>query len=97
MRTREVENLLQVFSRIENPDEIYMLLEDLFTIREIKETSSRLEVAKMLADGMSYAAIEKKTGVSATTIARVSKCLSHGTGGYSLALEILNGHTGGKV
>ena len=34
--------------------------------------------------------IEKATGASATTIARVSKCLSYGAGGYTMALNILD-------
>ena len=43
----------------------------------------------MLADGKSYAAIEKATGASATTIARVSKCLAYGSGGYKKAISLL--------
>lgn len=66
------------------------LLQDLFTTREIRDLASRLQVAKLLDSGMSYSEIEKKTNVSATTIARVSKCLSQGSGGYRKALEILS-------
>ena len=57
--------------------------------RILTETSQRLAVARLLDAGMSYAAIEKETGASATTIARVSKCLTYGTGGYRQALDIL--------
>ena len=69
--------------------QIFALLEDLFTIREIRESSQRLAVARLLADGQSYAKIEQATGASATTIARVSKCLSYGSGGYRAALDAL--------
>ena len=62
---------------------------DLFTIREIRESSQRLAVARMLDDGRSYAQIEQATGASATTIARVSKCLSYGSGGYRAAIDVL--------
>ena len=89
LRTREVEDLLLVLSELDDCDELYRLLEDLFTIREIKESSQRLAVAQLLAAGKSYRAIEQATGASATTIARVSKCLSHGSGGYARALEVL--------
>ena len=87
--TQEVDDLLRVLSAMDDPDEVFTLLEDLFTIREIRETSQRLAVARLLDAGMSYAAIEKETGASATTIARVSKCLTYGTGGYRQALDIL--------
>ena len=89
LRPPEVDALLRVLSALDDEDEIFALLEDLFTIREIKETSQRLSVAKYLAEGKSYSAIEEITGASATTIARVSKCLSYGAGGYKVALEIL--------
>lgn len=90
IRTQEVDDLLDVLAVMDDPDQIFALLEDLFTIREIRETSQRLAVARMLADGKSYAVIEKETGASATTIARVSKCLTYGTGGYKFALDVLN-------
>ncbi|MCI8425110.1 MAG: TrpR YerC/YecD [Adlercreutzia sp.] len=89
IRTPDVDDLLRVLATMDNPDEIFALLEDLFTVREIRETSQRLGVARLLAAGKSYAAIEAETGASATTIARVSKCLSYGTGGYKAALDIL--------
>lgn len=91
IRTAEVEDLLQVLAATDSPDAIFALLEDLFTVREIRETSQRLAVARLLAGGKSYAAIEAETGASATTIARVSKCLSYGSGGYGQALAILDG------
>lgn len=97
LRTREVNDLLLVLAEMTDSDELYQFLEDLFTIREIKETSQRLEVARLLSEGKSYTAIEQITGASATTIARVSKCLSYGTGGYVKALEILKkGKKGAK-
>lgn len=89
LRTREVEDLLNVLAGLNEPDDVFALLEDLFTIREIKDTSQRLEVARLLREGESYASIENTTGASATTIARVSKALNYGTGGYQLALEVL--------
>lgn len=89
LRTREVDDLLHVLASLDDADTVFALLEDLFTIREIKETSQRLAVARLLDAGKSYAAIAEATGASATTIARVSKCLSYGSGGYAAALEAL--------
>lgn len=90
LRTKEVEDLLRVFAGLASPDDVFALLEDLFTVREIKDTSQRLDVARMLRDGSSYAVIEKATGASATTIARVSKALNYGAGGYALAFDVLD-------
>ena len=90
IRTADVDDLLKVLAMMDDPDAIFSLLEDLFTVREIRATSQRLVVARLLAAGKSYAAIETETGASATTIARVSKCLSYGAGGYGKALAILD-------
>lgn len=90
LRTDEVQALLTVLANITDEDILFSLMEDLCTIREIKETSQRLAVARQLDKGLSYAAIEQNTGASATTIARVAKCLGYGTGGYRVALSILN-------
>lgn len=90
IRTAEVDDLLKVLAAMDDPDAIFALLEDLFTVREIREIAQRLGVARLLAAGKSYAAIEAETGASATTIARVSKCLSYGAGGYEKALAILD-------
>ena len=89
IRTAEVEDLLVVLASLDDEDTVFALLEDLFTIREIKETSQRLAVARQLDAGRPYTAIEQATGASATTIARVSKCLSYGSGGYRAALDAL--------
>jgi len=62
-------------------------LEDLATINEIKELSQRLEVARMLDDGLTYDEIAEKTGASSATISRVKKCLNYGADGYKTILK----------
>ena len=89
LRTPDVESLLCVLAELDDEDTLFALMEDLFTIREIRESSQRLAVARMLDQGKSYAQIESATGASATTIARVSKCLGYGSGGYRAALDVL--------
>jgi TrpR-related protein YerC/YecD len=79
--------LYWAFAQSEDPAEVEALMEDLCTIREIHEMAQRLTVAFMLNAGESYAAIQERTGASATTIARVSKCLNYGTGGYRAVID----------
>lgn len=90
LRTREVEDLLEVFAGLTRPDDVFALLEDLFTVREIKDTSQRLDVARMLRKGKLIRCYRKGNRASATTIARVSKALNYGAGGYGLAFEVLD-------
>lgn len=46
-----MEDLLEVFAGLTRPDDVFALLEDLFTVREIKDTSQRLDVAAYAAKG----------------------------------------------
>ena len=74
--------LFKTFAAQQSAEQVAMLMDDLCTIREINEMATRLAVAQMLAEGASYLQVSEETGSSATTIARVSKCLNHGSGGY---------------
>lgn len=94
LRTAEVETLLRALLALETPDEVYAFLQDVCTIREIKDIAQRLAVARMLAGGEHYAAIQETTGASSTTISRVSRCLNYGSGGYREVLGRL-GDQGG--
>lgn len=87
IRTDAVEELLEVFARTSSADEVYSLLQDLCTVREIADMSQRLQVARLLAQGTSYIEIQEVTGASATTISRVSKCLNYGSGGYRSVID----------
>lgn len=82
----ELQRLYRAFSQTRSPEQVKALMEDLCTIREINEMAQRLTVAALLDEGESYTTIGEKTGASATTIARVSKCLNYGTGGYGTAI-----------
>jgi TrpR-related protein YerC/YecD len=86
VRTSDVEELLRAFSLLNDSDEAYALLLDLCTIREIQDMAQRLEVARRLAAGEHYSAIQELTGASATTISRVSKSLNYGADGYARIL-----------
>jgi len=85
----EFDDILTVLSRIDWKDRLFEFLLDLMTEKEILEFSRRFEVAKMIDLGMSYSRIEKKTWMSSTTIARVSKALNSENMGYRNALNIV--------
>ena len=86
VRTPEVDELLRALLLLDTSDEAYALLLDLCTIREIQDMAQRLQVARMLAAGEHYSAIQESTGASATTISRVSKSLNYGADGYARVL-----------
>lgn len=81
------DRLIDTIVNLKDSDEAYMFLEDLCTVKEIKEMAQRLQVASLLKQNKSYQEISASTGVSAATISRVSRCLNYGTGGYDVVLE----------
>ena len=89
---KNTENLYEAILSLEKKSEAKKFFRDLLTEQEILEFSKRWQVAQMLADKVSYSIIEKKTGLSSTTVARISKWLKSGKGGYKLALKKLNSH-----
>lgn len=90
MKTPQTERLVRALLCLEDGGECYQLLEDLCTVREIRDLAQRLEVAQLLKKGVTYSEIVEKTGVSTATIGRVNRSLLYGAGGYPLVLERLS-------
>jgi TrpR-related protein YerC/YecD len=80
-------DLFSAILALKNAKELKMFLRDLLTEQEIIEFGSRWQAAKMLNNKVPYPVIAQKTGLSSRTIARVSKWLNQGTGGYKLVLK----------
>ncbi len=82
--------LVRAFLALKTPAETRAFLRDLMTEGEIADFAKRLETAEMLSAGVPYPAINKATGFSTTTIARVSDWLQNGKGGYATILARLH-------
>ena len=81
------DRLSKAFSMLNSPEEVCAFLDDVATISEVKAMAQRLEVARLLNEGMKYPEIAAATGASTATISRVKKCLEYGAGGYTLVLH----------
>lgn len=84
---KEAKLFFKAFLAIKNETECRNFLRDLLTEAELKEFINRWKVAQMLNEKISYEEISKETGMSSTTIARISKWLTNGMGGYKLILS----------
>ena len=60
------------------------------TEKEIKEFANRFKAAEMLIEQTPYFEIVKQTGLSSTTVARVSKWLNGKEGGYRTVIAKLH-------
>ncbi len=90
--SKENKQLIKAILCLKTADEVENFLRDLLTESEINEFAKRLKTAAMLYEGISYSKIEKETGFSSTTVARVSKWLNNGKGGYISLLKKLGHH-----
>lgn len=94
LNSEDAKDFYQTLLHLETEEECKNFLRDLLTEREIKEFVNRWKVVRLLDKKMPYEEITEKTGMSSTTIARISKWLHDGMGGYQLMLERLRKNRG---
>ncbi len=75
--------LYELFVKIDNVEDCKAFLEDLCTYKEVDQMAQRAYAAKLLLSGETYSEIIAKTDISSATLSRVSRALTHGSGGYS--------------
>jgi len=73
--------------KIRNKQEAVNYFKDLFSNKELETLILRLRIAKMLYEGTSYVEIERETGASSATIAKISEAIKYGHEGLSTILE----------
>ena len=83
----DVEHFFKALLKLRNTSECKRFLRDILSVSEIKTFAMRWKVANMLNEGSTYQEIEKKTGMSSTTIARINRWLEYGEGGYKLLIK----------
>lgn len=86
----DTDSLFGAVLKLENTDEARRFFRDLLTEKEMIEFGQRWKVARLLAENKKYTEIEKETGMSSKTIARIQKWLTKGMGGYRLMIKKLN-------
>lgn len=90
--TKETKELLRAILSLKNSDEAERFFLDLLTPEEIREFGRRWQAARMIADGISYRNVAKRTGLSTATVTRVARWLNKGMGGYRLILDRVSKH-----
>lgn len=87
VQVSDINSFYQALLELRSRAECRRFLRDLLTEEEINEFAARWKIARMLDRKTQYEIIQKETGMSSTTIARVSKWLNKGKGGYKLVLK----------
>ncbi len=90
LNKKDLEMLYDTIVSLDTVQQCEDFLRDLLTKTEINEAAMRWKVARLLNKGTTYIEIEKITGLSSTTIARVHKWLKKGKGGYAEMLRTIS-------
>ncbi|WP_133127060.1 YerC/YecD family TrpR-related protein [Legionella nagasakiensis] len=86
-KQESLQHLMHAISLLKSTEEATAFFTDLCTPAELEAMADRWQVVPLLRKGMPYRTIHDETGVSVTTITRVARCLSLGSGGYNLIYE----------
>lgn len=83
----KLQEFASIILKLRTKEEISSFFKDLLSNSELEELLKRWEIAKMLGDKKSYAEIERLTGASSATIAKVKDSLKYGFGGINTAID----------
>ena len=87
---REAEDkLFEAIKTLQGFEEYRSFFQDILTPAEFQAIKDRWTVAALLHEGYTYREINAISGVSITTVARVARFLTDGSGVYQIALERL--------
>lgn len=76
------EVLYDALLNLKTQEDCKAFLEDLCTYKEVDQMVQRAYAAKLFLEGKTYAEIIAETELSSTTLSRISRAISHGSGGY---------------
>lgn len=81
--------LFKAIASLQSAKEVENFFQDLCTPSELIAMADRWKIIPLLKADVPYREIHDRTGVSVTTIGRVSRSLNYGTGGYDMVLNRL--------
>lgn len=87
MKRKDYKELFDEILKLESEEECAKFFDDLCTINELDAMLQRVKAAKMLLEDKTFQEVIKETQISSATLARVSKCIKYGDGGYKDILE----------
>jgi TrpR-related protein YerC/YecD len=81
------DDLVAAVCALRDPTTTAAFLRDLCTTNELDAMGQRLQVARLVSEGVPYQEISRRTGASTTTVTRVAHWLHYGEGGYRAVLR----------
>ena len=82
----KIRYLFELLAKIDDPDQIEQLFDDLCTLKELENMAERIFAARLLLEGKTYNQVMAESTISSATLSRVSRCVQYGKG-YSTLLK----------
>ena len=82
----KIQALYELLAKLDDPNDIEALFEDMCTRKEVSNMAERLHAAKLLMAGNTYNQVMPQANISSATLSRVSRCVQYGQG-YSRLLK----------
>jgi len=82
MKKNDYSELYAEILKLETIEECQKFFDDLCTINELEAMLQRIKAAKMLLEDKTFQEVINETKISSATLARISKCIKYGDGGY---------------
>lgn len=86
-RNEIVIEFCEALAAIKTSGEAAVFIKDILTEQEIEMLATRLRIARLLLEGLTYQDIEFRLKVGHTTIARISEWLRVSGGGYKMVVS----------
>ncbi len=75
-----LKDLYDIVLQLKTIEDCEAFFDDLLSFKEEENIAQRIEAVKLLKQGKTYAEIVEITGISNTTLSRISKALQNGEG-----------------
>lgn len=85
--THRLDKLYDTIIKLTTREECKAFFDDLCTYKELDQMAQRAYAAKLFLEGKTYNEIIAETDISSTTLSRISKAITHGSGGYAKFLD----------
>ena len=82
MKKNDYSELYAEILKLETIEECEKFFDDLCTINELEAMLQRIKAAKMLLENKTLQEVTTESKISSATLARISKCIKYGDGGY---------------
>lgn len=80
-------HLYEMLIKVNSVEDCKALLSDLCTYKEVEQMAQRAYAAKLFLEGKTYNDIIAETDISSTTLSRISRAITHGSGAYAKFLD----------